>query len=81
MNTTFENLKIFYTNADQFTNKKDDDMLMSIAGKEPDIILISEVFPKVHNVPISLALLSIPNYQAYLNFDPNQLLFQISWHC
>jgi len=68
--TTFENLKIFYTNADQFTSKKDY-MLMSISGNEPDIILISEVLPKVHNVPISLALLSIPNYHAYFNFDPN----------
>ena len=34
-------------------------MLMSIAGNELDIILISKVLPKVHNVPISLALLSI----------------------
>ena len=46
-------------------------MLMSIAGNEPDIILITEMLPKVHSVPISLALLSIPNYQAYFNFDPN----------
>ena len=49
-------------------NKKDD-MLMFIAGK--DILLITEVLLKVHNVPISLALLSIPIYQAYFNFDPN----------
>ena len=33
--------------------------------------MITDVLPKVYNVPISLALLSIPNYQAYFNFDPN----------
>ena len=46
-------------------------MLMSTAGNEPDIILLTETLPKVHNVSISLALLSILNYQAYFNFDPN----------
>ena len=33
--------KCLYTNADQFVNKRDD-LVMSIAGDKPDIILITE---------------------------------------
>ena len=38
-------LSIFYTNIDQFLNKKDD-LETAIAGNKPDIILITEILPK-----------------------------------
>jgi len=62
-------LKIFYTNADQFLNKRDD-LLVSIIHDQPDIILITEVIPKAQSSPITLARLTLPNYSCYLNFDP-----------
>ena len=46
-------LKILYTNADQFVNKRDD-LLMLIAGNEPDIILINETIPKAQSLPIGI---------------------------
>ena len=43
---------------------------MNIAGAEPDIIMLTEIIPKAQVLPISLALLSVPGYALYLNFDP-----------
>ena len=63
-------LKVLYTNCDQFVNKRDD-LCMLIAGNEPDIILLNEVIPKAQALPLSVALLAIPGFEIYLNFDPN----------
>ena len=63
-------LKILYTNADQFVNKRDD-LLMLIAGNEPDIILINETIPKAQSLPIGRARLNLPNYTFVTNFDPD----------
>ena len=52
-------------------------MLMSIAGNELNIILISKVLPKVHNVPISLALLSIQITRHISTLIPIPILLQI----
>ena len=41
-----EGLTLFYTNADQFVNKRDD-LVAIIADDKPDIILIAEVIPKM----------------------------------
>ena len=60
---------MLYTNIDQFTNKRDD-LSMLIAGNEPDLILLSEVIPKAQVKPMSHAILSLPGYAMYLNFDP-----------
>ena len=57
-----------YTNADQLVNKRDD-LAMHIAGKEPDLILVTEVIPKAQTIPISTALLALPGYTLYTNFD------------
>ena len=38
-------LRILYTNADQFTNKREE-LLMFIAGKEIDVIMITEMIPQ-----------------------------------
>lgn len=43
---------------------------MLITGNEPDFILISEVIPKAQSCPISPALLNVPGYMMYSNFDP-----------
>ena len=63
-------LKFFYTNADQFVNKRDD-LAAVIAGNEPDVIMITEVIPKGQNHPISPALLNLDVYEPHLNFDPS----------
>ena len=60
-------------NADQFVKKRDDLCnCMFIAGNEPDFMLVNEVIPKAQVFPISLALLSIPGYVMYSNFDASQ---------
>ena len=43
---------------------------MLIAGDEPDFILINEVIPKAQVHPIAPALLTLPGYNMYSNFDP-----------
>ena len=65
-----KSLSVLYTNTDQFINKRDD-MCMLIAGREPDIILLTEVIPKAQVNPISPSLLAIPHYTMYLNFNPS----------
>ena len=62
---------IFYTNADQLINKKSE-LEMQIAGREPDIILITEVIPKAQISPIHPALLKLPGYTCFTSFDPAQ---------
>ena len=62
-------LKVLYTNADQFVNKRND-LLVMIADDEPDIMLITEVIPKNQTNPITLALLNIDDYVSYFNFNP-----------
>ena len=44
---------------------------MLITGDEPDIICITEVIPKAQVHPLSSALLNIPHYSLFLNFDPS----------
>ena len=61
-------MKFFYTNADQFVNKRDD-LLCTIAGDEPDVILVTEVIPKSQKNPISPALLNIEGYEPHYNFN------------
>jgi len=41
----YKSLSVFYTNTDQFVNKRDL-LLVQIADKNPDLILISELLPK-----------------------------------
>ena len=60
---------MLYTNVDQFINKRDD-LIMTITGAEPDIILLTEVIPKAQKLPIPPALLALPNFVTHLNFDP-----------
>ena len=63
-------LKVLYTNVDQFLNKRDH-LLVHIAGNTPDLIVISEMLPKVPHAVINLSLITLPDYHNYLNFDPD----------
>jgi len=65
-------LKVLYTNADQFLNKRDD-LLMLITGNKPDLILINEVLPKAHSTCISSCRVDIPDYFRFSNFDPDHI--------
>ena len=47
---TLDKFSVLYTNADQLPNKYDD-LLTLIAGNEPDIIIITEVLPKLQKYP------------------------------
>ena len=71
MHAKNRDLDFFYTNADQFFNKRDE-LVAIIAGDEPDVIMITEVIPKNQVNPIPLALLHIEGYQIELNFDPSK---------
>ena len=57
-----ERLHGFYTDADQFVNKRED-LLMRIASDQPDIMLITEIIPKKQENPITQALLDIDGYK------------------
>ena len=61
---------ILYTNIDQFLNKRDDSEL-TVAGNEPDIILITEILPKAHCNTLTSSRLSLNGYSFVLNFDPD----------
>ena len=65
-------LRVLYTNSDQFVNKRDD-LCMLISGSEPDLIFITEVIPKAQVMPIAPALLELPGFTMYCNFDPGGL--------
>ena len=58
-------MDIFYINADQLLNK----INMFISGNEPDVILITEVLPKVHSQFVTKARLSLMGYSIFTNFD------------
>ena len=66
-----EGLKFFYTNADQFVNKRDD-LQMLIADDKPDIMMITEVIPKGQINPIKQTLLDVEGYKCTTNFDPDE---------
>ena len=63
-------MRVWYTNADQLLNKRDA-LDMAICGDEPDMIFITEVLPKVFVSTISPALLALPGYTLFTNFDFN----------
>ena len=61
-------LKVMYTNADQFLNKKDE-LVEFITGNEPSIIMITEIIPKAQVHPIEAPSLKIHGYNVHLNFE------------
>ena len=71
MTKQIEHIKTLYTNADQLVNKLDD-LLLIIAHESPELIAITEVIPKAQIHPLLKATLSIPGYELFTNFDPEQ---------
>ena len=69
---TISQLKVFYTNTDQFLNKCDD-LLMLIASDEPDILILTEVIPKAQSNAITFSRLALPRYFVHANSDPDQV--------
>ena len=61
-------LTVLYTNADQFSNKKDQ-LLLFIDNKQPDIIMITEMLPKNQINEIPPTIWNINGYTQYLNFN------------
>ena len=61
-------MKVFYTNADQFLNKKED-FLMFLQGSYTDI-MITEMIPKQQKNKIPLVMLHLEGYDMYINFNP-----------
>jgi len=61
--SSYKSLSVLYiyTNADQLIKKRDL-LLVQIANKNPDLILISEILPKAPNSIIHSALFAIPGY-------------------
>ena len=67
-------IRVFYTNADRFLNKRNL-LLAQIAGNTPpDVISICEILPKAPNAVVDLSLIALPDYYCYLNFDPNNYI-------
>ena len=64
-------MKILYTNADQFLNKRGPLLAQIMGNTCPDIIMISEILPKSPSATVNLSLIVIPGYYTYLNFDPD----------
>ena len=56
-------LKVMYTNAGQFLNKRDD----LAAGDEPNIMIITEVIPKAQINLIGAPLLELESYDVHAN--------------
>ena len=50
---------------------KRDDLCMRISGKEPDIMLITEVLPKAQFNAIPPARFAIHRYKTYFSFAPD----------
>ena len=63
-------MRLLYTNADQLPNKKEELELL-VEEHNPDVIMITEVIPKAQMLPIMLPMITIPNYDLQINFEPS----------
>ena len=61
-------MSVLYSNVDQLVNKRHE-LLLLIAGAEPDIIMLTEIIPKAQTLPLSPAVISLPGYSMYINFN------------
>ena len=60
-----------YTNTDQLPNKRDD-LLCMISDDMPELIFITECIPKAQVLPLDIALLNLPGYNLFTNFDAGE---------
>ena len=58
-----------YTNADQLPNKMEE-LKCFIDGREPDIIVITEVIPKAQRQEVPRVRLKLHDYTEFFNFEP-----------
>ena len=59
---------------------KRDLLLVQIADKNPNLILISELLPKFSSFTVHPALFALPGYSSYLNFDTDCVLSNLNIH-
>ena len=60
--SVIDKLTIYYTNADNLLNKRNELQLV-IASKQPDVLVITEIFPKnIESTKISQAELNLEGY-------------------
>ena len=64
-------LKIFYTNADSLLNKRLE-LEKRIDTLDPDIIAITEIYPKNYLYKLSLAEFTIEGYDTHINLPENE---------
>ena len=69
--TSFEKLRVLYTNADTYLNKKEE-LNLRISQENPDIIAMVEILPKNKSSNISECELQIDGYNMFLNNDPKR---------
>ena len=58
-----------YTNADQLPNKMEE-LKGFIAGREPDVIIVTEVIPKAQEREIPRVRLKLDGFTEFFNFEP-----------
>ena len=67
IDSVIDKLTIYYTNADNLLNKRNELQLI-IASKQPDVLVITEIFPKnIESTKISQAELNLEGYYFYGN--------------
>ena len=62
-------MSFLYTNADQLPNKMEE-LKCLIAGREPDIIIITEVIPKAQGQALPRVRMKLDGYSEFFNFEP-----------
>ena len=62
-------MSFIYTNADQLPNKMEE-LKCLIAGREPDVIIITEVIPKAQEQALPRVRLKLDGYTEFFNFEP-----------
>ena len=63
---SYRSLKCFYTNADSLPNKKEE-FENSIIKEKPDVVAITEVFPKNSRYKVTAAELNIQGYDLFID--------------
>ena len=71
------NIKVMYTNVDQFLNKRDE-LIKFIVNDEPNIIMIAEVIPKAQVYSIEAVSLELPGYSFHPNFESSDSNLDVS---
>ena len=63
-------LKVMYSNCDCLTQSKLSELEQYIVSDSPDIIVLTEIFPKHSSLGIQVELFNIENYDSFLQVKP-----------